>query len=401
MGRYKYLIKVEPNANNNKFYKMIENSSDFEVQFGRVGSSYQTKIYPINKWDSLLRSKLAKGYEDKTELVAKITIEKEKNGYKNISDSDIMEIVNKLQSYARKSVKENYTVSSSSVTKSMVQDAQSKIDYLVTNIDSLSVVEFNERLVALFKTIPRKMSNVSDYLAKDKKDFGKITEKEQSLLDVMMGQVVEDVVETEEQTSSSEEKTILDALGIRFERITREEEDMIKKNLGSISDKFNKAWKVENLKTDEKYNNFLSENKISERKFLFHGTRSENVWSILNSGLLLRPQAVINGKMFGNGIYFAPLAKKSLGYTSLSGSYWAKGGNNEGYMLLFDVAYGTPYDTDNFNSKYYNLNYDELQKLKRGANCLHAHAEKGFLQNDEIIIYKEEQATVKYLIQLK
>ena len=29
--------------------------------------------------------------------------------------------------------------------------------------------------------------------------------------------------------------------------------------------------------------------------------------------------------MFGHGLYFAPRAKKSIGYTSLNGSYWSGG----------------------------------------------------------------------------
>lgn len=103
--------------------------------------------------------------------------------------------------------------------------------------------------------------------------------------------------------------------------------------------------------------------------------------------------------MFGNGIYFAPKAQKSLGYTSLSGSYWAKGSSNSAYMSLFDVAYGVPYDVYSFDSKYYSFDYQTLQKVKPGANCLHAH-EGTMLRNDEIIVYKEEQITIKYLVEL-
>lgn len=110
--------------------------------------------------------------------------------------------------------------------------------------------------------------------------------------------------------------------------------------------------------------------------------------------------AVITGKMFGYGIYYAPKARKSLGYTSLSGSYWARGNSNSGFMALMDVAYGKPYDVYSFDSKYYNFNYDSLQRTCPGANCLHAH-EGSMLRNDEIIVYKEEQCTIHYLIELK
>jgi poly [ADP-ribose] polymerase len=70
-------------------------------------------------------------------------------------------------------------------------------------------------------------------------------------------------------------------------------------------------------------------------------------------------------------------------------------------MLLNEVAYGIPYVCYDFNSKYYNFTYDSLQKEQKGANCLHAKSDKGMLRNDEIIVYKEEQVTVKYLVELK
>lgn len=64
------------------------------------------------------------------------------------------------------------------------------------------------------------------------------------------------------------------------------------------------------------------------------------------------------------------------------------------------IAHGKPYNVDRFDSKYYNFNYEALQKACPGANCLHAHAGE-MLRNDEIIVYKEEQCSIKYLIELE
>ena len=171
--------------------------------------------------------------------------------------------------------------------------------------------------------------------------------------------------------------------------------------MNESADKYRNAWKVTNYATEEKYNKFIKDNNITNTKLLFHGSRSENFWSIIKTGLKLRPtNAVITGKMFGYGIYYAPKCQKSIGYTSLSGSYWAHGGNSRAYMAIFEVAYGTPYDVYDFNSKYYDLTYDKLQSFKKGANCLHAHTDKGMLRNDEIVVYKEDQMTIKYLIEI-
>ena len=175
----------------------------------------------------------------------------------------------------------------------------------------------------------------------------------------------------------------------------------IKSFLGSCSDKFKNAWVVKNNKTQEKFDIFVKSEGNIKTKLLWHGSRNENWWSIINSGLVLKPtNAVITGKMFGYGTYFATKARKSLGYTSLSGSYWAGGSSNSAFMSLYDVAYGIPYDAYSFDSQYNQLNYDRLQRIKPGDHCLHTH-ERMMQRNDAIIVYKEDQTTIKYLVELK
>lgn len=301
--------------------------------------------------------------------------------------------------WQKKAISDNYTISSNKVTQVMVDEAQ---DILTELLDIKTLEEFNDILLKLFTTIPRKMGNVKYYLATNKEDFPDIIQREQDLLDVMKGQVIQhrvadDNPDDEEKSSN----TILEQLGLVFEECDNNDIATIKTALGSCADKFHKAWKVKNIKTEKKFDEFVKENNIKDTKLLFHGSRNENWWSIINTGLVLKPtNAVITGKMFGYGIYYAPKARKSLGYTSLSGSYWARGSSNSGFMALMDVAYGKPFDVYSFDSKFYNFNYNELQKYCPGANCLHAH-EGSMLRNDEIIVYKEEQCTIRYLIELK
>lgn len=396
-----YLVMVTASANNNKYYRMTPNGSTWIAEYGRVGSSPQRREYSMSQWNSKYNEKISKGYVDQTDLATDlIQVEKKTTSeYKEIENKVIAEIVERLQNMARKTISENYTISSNKVTQAMVDEAQ---NILVELLDVSSVNEFNDMLLKLFTTIPRKMQNVKSYLADSFEDFSKIIQKEQDLLDVMRGQVVEHqaVEETADETVKYSH-TILEQLGIEFEECDNKDIATIKTALGSCADKFHKAWRVKNLKTQKRYDDFIKKNNINNTKLLFHGSRNENWWSIINSGLVLKPtNAVITGKMFGYGIYYAPKAQKSLGYTSLSGSYWAKGSSNSGFMALMDVAYGKPYDVHSFDSKYYNFNYDSLQQACPGANCLHAH-EGSMLRNDEIIVYKEEQCTIHYLIELK
>lgn len=397
-----YLVMVST-ANNNKFYNLFPDGSEFRVEYGRIDATKTTARYPMSKWESQIKSKLKKGYQDvtdlKKDLVEEISSTNPESPYKEIENAAIRAIVEKLQSLARDTIQKNYTVKASAVTQDMVNEAQKIIDALA-NLSS-TVEEFNNNLLKLFTVIPRKMGNVRDYLANKSEDFAQIISKEQDLLDVMRGQIYVKPEVEPAVTVEKKQQTILEELGLVMEEATNDDVALIKTLMKESVGKFRKAWRVTNLKTQERFDKFVAENNIKDTRLLFHGSRSENFWSIIKTGLVLRPtNAVITGKMFGYGVYYAPKCAKSIGYTSLSGSYWARGGNNTAYMALFDVAYGTPYDVYNFDSKYYNLDYNKLQQFKSGANCLHAHSDKGMLRNDEIVVYKEEQMTIKYLIEI-
>ena len=397
-----YLIMVTT-ANNNKYYNLFPEGDQFRVEYGRVDATKTTAYYPISKWESQIKSKLKKGYQDvtdlKKDLVEEISSANPESPYKEIENAAVKAIVEKLQSLARETINKNYTVKASAVTQDMVDAAQKIIDELANN--STTVEEFNANLLRLFTVIPRKMSDVRYYLADKTDDFSKIITKEQDLLDVMRGQIYVKPEIEPTITVEKKQQTILEELGLVVEEATRDDIALIKTLMKESADKFRNAWRVTNLKTQDRFDKFVKDNSIKDTRLLFHGSRSENFWSIIKTGLVLRPtNAVITGKMFGYGVYYAPKCAKSIGYTSLSGSYWAHGGNNTAYMALFDVAYGTPYDVYNFDSKYYNLDYNKLQQFKSGANCLHAHADKGMLRNDEIVVYKEDQMTIKYLIEI-
>lgn len=398
----RYLVMVTASANNNKYYKQIPHGDSWTAEYGRVGSSPQRREYPMSQWNSKCNEKIRKGYVDQSDLVEDlIQVEKpKKSEYREIENKAIAEIVERLQAMARKAISDNYTISSNKVTHAMVDEAQ---DVLTSLIDAKDVDTFNETLLKLFTVIPRKMGNVKDYLAEKSDDFSRIIQKEQDLLDVMKGQVVQKqmIDENSEKDDIQNENTILEQLGLVFEECSTKDIAVIKDALGSCSDRFYQAWRVKNIQTQKRYDDFVRENHITNTKLLFHGSRNENWWSIINSGLVLKPtNAVITGKMFGYGIYYAPKARKSLGYTSLDGSYWVRGNSKFGFMALMEVAYGKPYDVYSFDRKYYDFDCQKLQQACPGANCLHAH-EGSMLRNDEIIVYKEEQCTIRYLIELR
>ena len=399
MADVKYLVKVDPIANNSKYYKMIPKGNSFIAEYGRLGNSkFQSASYPISQWDKKYNEKIKKGYEDKSELIQELVEDttQEESEYLPISNDIVRKIVERLQKYANDEIKKQYEISSQQVTNAMISEAQELIDNL--NKFSKDVSNFNQTLIELFKVIPRKMRTVKENLAKTEDDIPKIYQREQDLLDIMKGQVIQKT-KKEEVHKEIHDETILEALGLEIEEISKNDEKIIKKEMGDIADKYYNAWKVINKKTQEEFDNYMKPVENKTTKLLFHGSRSENWWSIINSGLVLRPNAVISGKMFGSGIYFAPKARKSLGYTSLDGSYWANGDEDCGFMAIFEIHYGNPYETYSNSNFNYNFGYKDLKKL---GDYDSVHAKAGdYLRNDEIIIYQECQCTIKYLIELR
>ena len=160
-----------------------------------------------------------------------------------------------------------------------------------------------------------------------------------------------------------------------------------------IRAKVKRVYKIVPHAQKKKFEEYVKKNNISKDKYksLWHGSRNQNWLSIIINSLQLKPNAIITGKMFGHGIYFAPSSKKSYNYTSLNGTYWAKGTENTAYMGLYVTAYGDPLDV--YQSYQYNKN--NIQ----GKNCVHAHAGKALL-NDEIIYYDEAAMYLSYLVEL-
>ncbi|MEL6923229.1 MAG: ADP-ribose polymerase [Bacteroidota bacterium] len=392
--------------NNNKFYEMEETADGMiRVSYGRVGSPGTFTTYPAGRWKSLYNSKVRKGYKDQTQLFAQVSKD---FSFADIDDAAVQELINALMRYAKKSIQRNYVVSAEDVTALQVEAAQKLLDGLVKKVKmKMDVTNFNEELLDLYQVIPRRMHNVRDHLLQGPpvgyKGLAVIREmlsEEQSTLDVMRSQVE---LNGKQQSAMAKEESInlLEAMGLQIE--TEEDPKMIKqikKLMGPHSANFAKAYKVNNIRTRTAFDAHLAKADDQKLELFWHGSRNENWMSILETGLVLRPaNAVINGKMFGYGLYFADKFKKSLNYTSLRGSYWAGGTQGRGYLALFDVHVGRQYKIKKHQSWCYELNEKNLKK-KGAYDSLYARGGAD-LVNNEYIVYNQAQCTVRYLVEVK
>jgi poly [ADP-ribose] polymerase len=360
----------------------------------------------MSMWDKKYKEKIKKGYKDVTELVS---IEKEDDNndelvIKNVS-SKVANFINFLQSCAKGVVKRNYTVSVANVTEKQITAAQEILNQLVIqnnekdeNLGKKDTI--NALLLNLYTTIPRKMSDTKSHLFDsdlitrgDFKRFEEMLDKEQELLDVMHGQVA-----TTSKSSKNKKETDLNDFGLKITEATQDDLDIIKKNTDLILNKAT-VYKVEHSEQSKKYEKLDKKNV----KLLYHGSRNENWWNILNIGLKIRPSnAIHNGSMFGSGIYMANKCKKSINYTSLQGSYWTNGNSDKGILALYEVNLGDIWDIFKDSKGRHEgwmsrINLKECNK--NGHNSVFAKGGAD-LRNDEFIIYESERCKIKYLIEL-
>lgn len=399
MAKVVKLIMVT-DINNNKYYNMFEQADGtFKVEYGRVDSTVQHASYSMRDWDKKYREKTNKGYKDITHLYEEVDTTSAATVDETFISNDkfVKQLIEDLQRYANNTVKENYKVSTKNVTQKMIDEAQTIIDEIAKVYNSkYTKDDLNELLLKLFTIIPRKMGHVQDYLVNDgdsKERVAKIIDNEQSILDTLAGQVL--IQEPVKEDKNNDKKVgILDQMGISVSHV----EDpkviaMVKKLMGDSSNKFSRLFEVTNFETEKRY----KKNKIENEELLWHGSRNENWISLFQKGLLIRPSGVATvGAMFGLGIYFADKARKSIGYTSLSGSYWVRGNANKAYLALFSVNLGNKKIVNRHSSECYNFSEKNISPY----NSVHATAGAD-LRNPEFIIYNGNRCTIKYLLEIK
>jgi len=425
--RYAKLVHVSVEngltAQSNKVYIMEEQSDGkIKCEYGRVGKNMTTVFKGSHEWGKIYSQKTSarKGYKDMTEMtfeteeIGDSTLNK-KSTVADISDKTVKSVFDDLMAFANKSIKKNYKVTQSSVTEAQVDAAQEVITKAVKVLKKgVDIKLVNDLLIELYTIIPRNMSDVRDHLIKsaDKKadvDFAKnLLSNEQDTLDTMAGQVklikqqresAKDAKCGDKHGAKTKDITILEQMGLTAEVETDKDSlELVNKLMGNNAHQVKRILKVINKKTQRVFDANLKKAKNKKRRLYWHGSRNENWFNIIQTGLMIRPSGAIHtGSMFGDGIYFADKAQKSIGYSSLRGSYWTGGSSNKGYLALFDVHLGNQKEILHHNSSCYSLSKKVLGK--DGYDSVFAKGGAD-LRNNEFIVYDGAQCTIAYLVEL-
>lgn len=416
MKRYAYLLCVDSNENHNKFYEITENDNgSLDIVHGRVGAAKPMHKH-YESWEkdfvSLKSSKEAKGYQDRTSLHAEKTDVSQSAvdelSYQPVEDPVVQAALERVIQASRMFMKQNYTVKAQDVTPKMLNEAAldiQRLNDIAARNSPCALYDFNKTLQELFTDVPRAMQNVKAYLAETTADFDKIISRETKMYDNLKGIVGMTVQAAQKGTNTDKNMTVLEAHGMTMRQVNYAEEDRITKHLGEdyfgtkCERRFVRAFAVENLETRKRYEQFKKDHDISpkEVKLFYHGSKVENFYSIMQTGLSLNPDARVTGKMFGQGLYFAPECRKALNYMDVSGARWNSGTQHTGYTAIFSVALGKAYEPDHvlgsgFTSRDLPHGCTSVFASKRNP---HLH-----LKNDEYIVFNQDACTIKYLMEM-
>lgn len=393
-----------------KQYKLIPENGELTAYYGRMavgaGQIFGERAvkYPLSSYWPKYFEKLGKGYVDRTRLYMPevfgtpqplpVPPEKE-TGKKAPAPAALTRasrtLFSKLKALAKKAVRDaDVRVP---VTPEIIDAARKDLGLMRKAAAEKDVVAFNLALLDIISILQRPVrtgdgSGVKRLLAVDPADFAGIISREDDLLQAMEGSIAGTQTMAEEEGDFSQ-------FGIEVWEATEKQKAQVLRHLGdSLAGKVKAVYRVIPGEQKRRFDAYLKERGITDVRLLWHGSRNENWLSIIRNSLLLNPDAVITGKMFGSGIYFAPSSAKSWNYTSYRGTTWAGGTSSTAYMGLYAVAYGKPYDVNSWScgSDY------KQETRKRGCDCLHAHAGT-VLRADEIVFYDEAAVLLDYIVE--
>lgn len=395
-----FLTCVNPATNAYKFYKLEKVGEKVRATYGRMGTKKgdlfgeRTFDYPLSMFWVKYQEKLSKGYVDRTELY----MNKDKDESKNESPVAVSKktegpaetLFGKLAALAKRAVaKAEVKVP---ITPAIIKESKRLLDEMRGADD---VKSFNDALLELVAILQRPVrtgdgSGVARLLAKGKQDFAGIIEREDDLIQAMEGSVIGRPARRKSEDSFKE-------YGIEvFVATEKQKEQVMKKLSPALQGKVKEIYRVIPKQQKEVFDRYLKTHNIKTVKQFWHGSRNQNWLSIIMNSLKLNPDAIITGKMFGKGIYFAPSSAKSWNYTSYRGTSWANGSSDVAYMGLYATAYGKPYDVHTWGSS---SDYKSMVK-SNNADCLYAH--KGnMLRNDEIVFYNEDAILLNYVVEFE
>lgn len=374
MKKYLILVDASDATQSNKYYNMELTDDEVLVEYGRIGSTKATANYPSKRFNSLLNSKLRKGYKDITHL-KEVPVKQATTSH----NKDFDYFFDTFSAYTSKLVNRSY------VTDRCTPQQKNEVQKLINSLSTVASIERgNKILLEIYNTLPRKMHNVRDYLMLDMQELNQYIATEQDMLDSMDSS---NIIQESDVLSSLQINTFSEVFDTKIANL-----------INSTNNSRYKIHRMFCLDHPRKniFENWVKKQENKQTDYFIHGTRNPNIFSILKEGLRIRPSntATYTGSVYGDGIYHSKHTAKSLNYT---------GNDNDKIFFIQKVHVGNPYEyngwyRDGKDISRNEMKYDSLRK--KGYDSLYVKPGDGLL-NSEYIVYREEQTVTNFIVWLK
>lgn len=427
--RSEKFIMVESGNNHNKCWYIEEHDNGLiRTTWGRVGNALSTtdKLFGINsskEYDKLVKSKLKKGYTKLRTIDSASSSSVNNIQKKNLEDIALKEIVfdkadNQIKSMIQVFCQANiHTITSSTnitfnsttgvfqtpcgvVTLEAINDARNilnKIYDLVKDRDfGYDFIHYTEQYCTI---IPQKVHGrlICTKIFRDLKDVQKQNDVLDSLKDSI--ETIEQMKNSENDANSSEEPKMFNC---EIKKVT--DKKVINKIKKLYQETHQSIHACRNLKVKTVYEITIDSMKVAyentktkweklgkelNEQELWHGTKKQNIISIMKNGMIIPPANASHctGRMFGSdGLYLSDQSTKSLNYAY---GWWSGSRDTNCYMFLNKVLMGKSYTPKGWSG---------CSHIPSGYDSIFAKAGISGVQNNEMVV-PPNQVCPEYLIE--
>lgn len=423
------LIKSDVNKNNNKFWNgTLYSNGDVFCEWGRVGDSGQSKMFPAagkSFLDKKVREKTSDGRNGEIAYRRNDMIQSGATLVKNVSTGSVS--TNEIRDIAKKQIKSNNPIVEKLIERLAKENAHNIIgatggkisyndttglfstplgiigqeaidkanDVLVEIGDLVSKQKYDEKIKNLtndyLMLVPTEIGRTRLDVREFWRDIGKVQYQKQ-IVDSLQASLASATSTPNVKTAQVDAPKVFDCQlnlvedGREIDRIKRlykasrkdvhvcahlDVKTVFTVSINTVKEEFEKDGK-----------------KMKNIMDLWHGTKTCNLLSILKQGLVLPRQtsAAVTGAMFGSGIYAASASTKSLNYAY---GYWSGSRNDNCFMFLIKMAMGNYHVPRSPTSSHPPHGYDSYW----------AKANTSGVANDEFIVFRTSQVDLVHLIE--
>ena len=395
------LIYTELGENSNKFWNGSVEGTVCKTNWGRVGDIGQSKDYQCgntwsaeNKLQSLVRSKLRKGYTRQLTVSSGTTTVHSPTNIKSVAasqikhggDKETIELINFLVARNIHAIEGTTTIryvdgGLQTPLGPVTPDGLDLAAQLLNDMER-KTPDFEQLANRYLRIVPRVIGRRG---ADPHELFGspENLKAENDLLAALRAVVVTgDVVGQVFRTSLA----VVASTAVDFKAINKAFQNTMNRNHVSASLKLKRVWEMD---IDGAAKAFKADLKPVQR--LWHGTKDANLLSILKGGYVIPSKSssiAVTGRMYGDGVYFSDQSTKSLNYaTGSAPGQYSQMGSQRKFMIFNDVAMGNVYKATRSFGGTPPAGYD---------SCF-AEGGKSGVRNNEMIVYKTNQVNPRFL----